>query len=187
MKLILEHIDPEFYEWSLAEYENIVKIIGKENILFTNISDFNKLNFAECEKKFVKEIQAENPSLRFCVLDPESDKELISSDKEKFDYFVIGGILGNNPPDKKTEKLLSSQINCETRNLGKKQMSTDTASIVVWKILNGMNISDIKFVDDPEIEIEDNLTTIMPYRYLDDGTGKPIISQKVMELIKKGW
>jgi len=183
MKFIIEHLDSDLYEWSLAEYEYVVEILGKENVLFTNVKDCSKLKFAECEERSVKELKLG----RACVLDPEADKKLESSDKEQFEYFIFGGVLGNEPPEKRTETLLSKELKFEKRNLGKKQMSTDTAVIVAWKILNGKNFDELKFIDDPEIEVEENLNTMMPYRYLDDGTGKPLICRKVMELIKKGW
>ncbi len=181
MKFIIEQLDPELYEWSIAEYEHIIKVLGKENVLFTNVKDCSKLQFAECSEKSVKEMDIK----KACVLDPEAEQTLSSADE--FEYFIFGGILGNNPPEKRTSELLSKKLGFEKRNLGKKQMSTDTAVIVAWKILNEKKFNELKFVDDPEIEIEEDLNTVMPYRYLDDGTGKPLICAKVMELIKKGW
>ena len=67
-------------------------------------------------------------------------------------------------------------------------MSTDTAVIVAWKIIHeGQRFDELKFIDDPEIYVEEEMNTVMPYRYLDDGTGKPLICPKVLELMKKGW
>lgn len=183
MKFIIEHLDSELYEWSLAEYEHIIKVLGRETVLFTNIKDCSKLKFAECGEKSVIGMNLQ----KACVLDPEAEQTLEPSDKEKFEYFIFGGILGNNPPEKRTAELLSSKLNFEKRNLGKKQMSTDTAVIVSWKILNGKKFNELNFVDDPEIKIEEGLNTVMPYRYLADEKGKPIICEKVLELIKKGW
>ena len=184
MLFVIEHLDPELYEWSLAEYEHITEALGKENVQFTNVKDCSKIDFAECKDKPIKELNPEKP----CILDPEAEKTLEPSDKEKFETFIFGGVLGNDPPEKRTEDLLSKPSGFERRNLGKRQMSTDTAAIVAWKILNeGKKLSELKFIDDPEIDVEENLSTTMPYRYLDDGTGKPLICKKVMNLIKKGW
>ena len=184
MKFLIEHLDSELYEWSQAEYEHIVEILGRENVIFTKVKDCSKLSSAECESRSVKDLNLKNA----CVLDPEADKTLEPSDKEKFEYFIFGGILGNEPPEKRTEKLLSKELKFERRNLGKKQMSTDTAVIVSWKILQeGKKFSELKFIDDPEIPVEEGLSTEMPYRYLDDGTGKPLICAKVLELMNKGW
>ncbi len=181
MKFIIEHLDTELYEWSRAEYEHIIKVLGKENVLFTNIKDCSKLQFAECAEKSVKEMNLN----KACVLDPEAEQ--ILSPDDKFDYFIFGGILGNNPPEKRTAEFLSQKLGFEKRNLGKKQMSTDTAVIVAWKILNGKKFSELKFIDDPEIEIEEEMNSVMPYRYLADENGKPIICEKVLKLMKKGW
>jgi ribosome biogenesis SPOUT family RNA methylase Rps3 len=183
MLFIIEHLDPEIYEWSKEEYKHILKVLGKENVLFTNVKNSSELDFANTKNKSIKEMNLG----RICILDPESKKTLSPEDKKNFDVFVFGGILGNDPPEKRTEQELSTKIKSETRNIGKKQMSTDTAAIVSWKILNGKKFEEIKFIDDPEIEIEEGLSTIMPYRYLDNGKGKPLISSKVMKLIKKGW
>ena len=38
MKFIIEHLEPELYDWCLIEYEHISKIVGKENLIFTNIN-----------------------------------------------------------------------------------------------------------------------------------------------------
>ena len=39
MKVIIEHLEPELYDWCLIEYEHISKIAGKGNLIFTNIKN----------------------------------------------------------------------------------------------------------------------------------------------------
>ena len=39
---IIEHLEPELYEWCLIEYKEISKIAGKENLWFSNINPKDK-------------------------------------------------------------------------------------------------------------------------------------------------
>jgi len=178
--IVIEHLDAEIYKWSNEEYKHIVEVLGKKNVLFTNIKEKTKLTFSNCEKKSVKELSLKNA----CILDSQAEKTLEPSDALKFENFIFGGILGNNPPQKRTEKFLTKELKFERRNLGKKQMSTDTAVIAAWKILNGTKFDELKFIDDPEIEIEQGMSCVMPYRYLSKNS-MPDIPEKIMELIKK--
>ncbi len=38
MKFIIEHLEPELYPWCLIEYKHISKIVGKNNLIYTNIN-----------------------------------------------------------------------------------------------------------------------------------------------------
>ncbi|MEK6857476.1 MAG: SAM-dependent methyltransferase [Nanoarchaeota archaeon] len=177
---IIEHLEPELFEWCIVEYEEISKTVGKNALLFTNVKEhsakLNSLGFVK--KESVVKLKLDNA----CVLDPESSEELSSSDK--FDYLIFGGILGDNPPRKRTEDELSSKINFPKRNLGKKQMSTDTAVKVTKLIVDGKKFSEIKFIDNPELEIADGEFVELPYRYLSKD-GKPVIYSKIMEILKR--
>ena len=42
MKFVIEHLESELYEWCLIEYEHISKIVGKDNLTFTNIKSEDK-------------------------------------------------------------------------------------------------------------------------------------------------
>ncbi len=37
MKYIIEHLEPELFEWCLIEYEHISKLVNEDNLIFTNI------------------------------------------------------------------------------------------------------------------------------------------------------
>ena len=78
------------------EYLFAVKHIGKENILFTNF-------VANAEWVAEHGLNAQGESIaslpfdksRVCLLDSEASDFLSPSDVHLFDYFVVGGILGN--------------------------------------------------------------------------------------------
>ncbi|MEI6850010.1 MAG: hypothetical protein WCK29_03150, partial [archaeon] len=104
---IIEHLEPELYEWCLIEYENISKIVGKENLWFTNVKKKDEekklIPFGSVFEKSVKEMHLENS----CILDPESDVLLSPENSSPIKYFIFGGILGDYPPRKRTELELS--------------------------------------------------------------------------------
>ena len=188
MKFIMEHLEPELYDWCLIEYEHISKIVGKDNLIFTNIKskkDENRLKkYGMVYKKGISELDFE----KICVLSQYSEKTLETKDKNNFECFAFGGILGDNPAKKRTIGLTKGMekkgIKFETRNLGDKQMPTDTAVYVTKKILDGKKLGDFKFVDELEIEINENESVNLNFRFAVDG-GKPVISPKLVNYLRK--
>jgi ribosome biogenesis SPOUT family RNA methylase Rps3 len=184
---IIEHLEPEVFPWCLIEYENISKIVGKENLWFTNIKDKKK----ELEKlgrvfsDSIKDLKEKEFDLKkACVLDPEAKETLNSKDKEIFEYFIFGGILGDYPPKKRTKKELTKFLpKVKTRNIGKEQLATDNAIYVSKEILDGKKLNEIPFKDEIEIEINNIESVILPYRYV-LLNGKPLVSEKLVEYLK---
>lgn len=182
---VIEHLEPELWPWCLIEYIHISKIVGRKNLIFTNIknkNDAKKLSkYSLPLKKSIKDLNL--PSA--CVLDPESPKVLTPLKARKFKYFILGGILGDNPPKRRTnEELTKFLSSIHSFNIGKEQMSTDNAVYVVKEIVKGKKLSNIKFKDNIEIKINDVETTILPYRYA-LLKGKPLISKKLIRYLKK--
>lgn len=178
---VIEHLEKNLSEWSLIEYKHISKIVGKENLMFTNTQEKKLRDLGIVGEKTVKELKLQNA----CVLDPNAKKILVPKDRKKFDYFIFGGILGNDPPEERTKLELTSQLPYPARNLGEKQMSTDTAVAVVKKIIDGVPFEKIKFVDDPVIKMGSNEEIILPYRYLADKKGKAVVAREVIRLLKR--
>lgn len=181
---ILEHCDRKLFPWSLIEYKRISKFVGKNNIWFTNIKEKDKKKLKNYGKIFTE--SATSMLLHnVCILDPESKKVLSPKDKSKFNYLIIGGILGDYPPQKRTEEYISSKMfGTETRNLGKEQLSTDNAVYVAHKIMTGTPLGKIKFTDNPEIKINKIESVTLPFRYplVND---KPLMSSKIISHLKK--
>ena len=191
MKFVIEHLEPELFEWCLIEYEHISKIIGIKNLFFTNIQkkDFSKLRkYGKVFWEKISELNSEIFFDRFCVLNQYSKKTLTTSDKTKFEYFVFGGILGDNPAKQRTNFLIrelkNSHVKFEERNLGSKQMPTDNAIYLAKKILDGKNINDFKFIDEVEIEINGNESVVLPFRYVINDN-KLVISEKLVKYLRK--
>jgi len=206
---IIEHLEPRLWEWCLIEYESISKLVGKENLWFTNVKNpqtevrgvpgflsTSKIrtceDFLSVQKKDMKKLEnlgrifscsvSELKLNNACVLDPEAGKLL--SPEDKFDYFIFGGILGDNPPRKRTRPELTSKIKAEARNIGKEQLATDNAVFVVKQVSEGKKISELKFSDEAVIKVNNAEEIILPYRYvLVDG--KPFMSEKIVRYLRK--
>ncbi len=180
-KYIIEHLEEELYDWCFLEYKSISGIVGKENLIITNIKnpkDREKLSgFAEAREESILKMEIGNA----CLLDMDAEKVL--SLEDKFDCLVFGGILGDNPPQKRTVKFLAG-IKAEKRHLGKMQMSTDNAVLTAKMIAAGKKLSEIKFIDNPSITMEKGLDLQLPYRFV-EVNGKPFISEELLVHIKK--
>lgn len=183
MKYIIEHLDLELFDWCFLEYSHISEIVGKENLIFTNIKNPDERKKLEAlgkvEEKSVKALQFEH----MCVLDPEAKKTLAPEDAKQFEYLLFGGILGNWPPEKRTKKELSSKIICETRNLSIEQMSTNTAVYVAKKIIDGKKFSEFEFIEELVIPIEEGEEISLPFRFVVEN-GKLVLAKGYIEFVK---
>jgi ribosome biogenesis SPOUT family RNA methylase Rps3 len=67
------------------------------------------------------------PISKVCLLDPKAPKALSPEDGQpgKFEFFLFGGILGDDPPRDRTGELRA--MGFEGRHLREVQMTTDTA------------------------------------------------------------
>jgi len=180
---IIEHLEKNLWKWCLYEYKSISKIVGKNRLWFTNVKRNGKMleKYGRVFKKSVKEMNLSNA----CVLDPEADNSLTIRESQKFDYFLFGGILGDNPPKKRTREELSTFIpQAAIRNIGKKQMATDNAVFVVREILKGKKLKNLNFRSYLEIKINKIESIILPYKYVLVNK-KPLISKEIINYLKK--
>ena len=179
---IIEHLEKRTWKWCLIEYRHISKIVGKENLWFTNIkskgSELRK--YGRAIRKPVSDLKLKNA----CILDPDAKITLSTGDARKYDYFIFGGILGDYPPKKRTKKELTGKLGFLARNIGKKQFSTDNAVYVVKEISNGKRFNNLKFKDKIEIKLGKLDSVILPYRYI-VVNGKPLVSGELIEYLKK--
>ena len=177
MKYIIEHLEGKVHEWCMIEYKHISRIVGKENLIITNVKEAGELkDYAEVHAESVASLGFED----ICILDPEAEDVLKPSDK--FKYVIFGGILGDNPPRQRTKEELT--LAGERRNLGKEQFATDNAVYVAKKIVDGTDFKDLKFMDNIEIDTGEGESCMLPFRYV-IVNGKPLISKALVELLKK--
>lgn len=130
---IVEHMDPELESWQLLEYRTIAQECAAADSQFI-LSGLPKavpeLALVEQSPKSVDDLvsSVNIPKERVCLLDPRGESDLAPEDGEKFDVFVFGGILGDDPPRDRTAELRVKGFG--GRRLGKEQLTTDTAARV---------------------------------------------------------
>lgn len=186
-------MEPGFSEWVVLEYSQIIRDVGKDNLVLTSLppttteadipQPLRDLGLQWTTKEC---IDIENGAIdrsRVCLLDPAATTDLLPSDQADFDYFVFGGILGSHPRIDRTG-LLRDKYGFSGRRLGELQMTTDTAVRTTQRIVaNQTKFEDIKFIDYPEIRYNRYESTEMPFRYILDGEA-PILPEGMLELIK---
>lgn len=177
---VIEHLEPELYEWCMLEYKHVSSVVGRERVLFTNVESKELEKYGSVDKRSVVELNLKNA----CVLDPEAAETLTPEKAKQFQNFIFGGILGDSPPKARTGPELTAKLNLPAFNLGKDQMSTDTAVIVAKEIVEGKPLSLLEFKDGVEIEINENESVELPYKYLVKD-GKPLLPEGLVDMLRK--
>lgn len=99
------------------------------------------------------------------------------------DFLLFGGILGDDPPQDRTRFLREKGY--ATRHLGPVQMTTDTACLVCAEVLErALKLSELEYVDHPEIVVGKKEKVQMPFRYLKGGNGI-VLAPGMVEHLKK--
>lgn len=202
MKYIIEHMEPEFSEWVTLEYAQIIRDIGADNLILSSLPEGTTdndipdklidmgLRWTTKDLNHLTEAFTDLEPLqdqRVCLLDPRADQDLQPQESATFDYFVFGGILGDHPPRDRTTEIKVAYPNLVVgRRLGDKQMTTDTAIRTTQLIIEKQqNFQDIKFIDYPEFRFNKNEATEMPFRYVLNAKGDPILPEGMLALIKR--
>lgn len=193
MKYVIEHMEEGFSEWVILEYSQIIRDVGRENLILTSLPASTTEADIPQQLKDLGLIWTTDECVtldgglqkdRVCLLDPAAEQDLSPQDALKFDYFVFGGILGSHPRVDRTG-ILREKYGFAGRRLGALQMTTDTA-IRTTKIIieKQTEFQDIAFIDYPEIKFNKYESTEMPFRYVLDSQGEPVLPKGMLELIK---
>lgn len=182
---IVEHLEPKLWPWCLIEYESLSSIVGKSNVWFTNIQKKDIQKLSVYGKVFTESVQQLEINLkRACVLEPLATHELKPSETSQFDYYIFGGILGDEKLNGRTQKELTQFLKkAHQRTIGKKQFSTDNAVYVTNEIVKGVSLKKQHFQDSLEVHFNKIESVILPYRY-PLVKGKPRISSKLIVYLK---
>ncbi|AQZ17610.1 SFM1 (YOR021C) [Zygosaccharomyces parabailii] len=202
MKYIIEHMEQGFSEWVTLEYSQIIRELGSENLILSSLPSSTTakdipeallslgLRWTTKDLNHLTEAFADLEPLqngRVCLLDPRAPQDVQPSEARDFDYFVFGGILGDHPPRDRTSEIKMQYPELVVgRRLGDKQMTTDTAVRTTQLIVEKkIPLEQIRFIDYPEFRFNENEATEMPFRYVLDAQGEPILPKGMLELIKK--
>lgn len=193
MKYVIEHMEEGFSEWVILEYSQIIRDLGKENLVLTSLPEgtqesdipqrLRDLGLQWTTQECIHLDGGVNPA-KVCLLDPGAEQDLVPEDLQQFDYFVFGGILGSHPRIDRTG-ILREKYGFAGRRLGSLQMTTDTAIRTTQRIIKDQTkFEDIKFIDYPEIRYNKYESTEMPFRYILDSEGTPILPEGMLKLIE---
>ncbi|KIR60381.1 hypothetical protein I314_03674 [Cryptococcus bacillisporus CA1873] len=193
-KYVIEHMEEDdaitrsLPEWVTLEYSHMLSLVGPSSTVhFTSLSSTsippltaslnNNPKAQPTTKPILELLPALSPPVdkaRVCLLDPKAEKVIAPEDADKFDVFLYGGILGDDPPRDRTGEL--RKLGFEGRHLGEKQMTTDTAVGVTKKVIEDqVPLDEIPFVDFPTIKFNKVESIEMPFRYVKDENGEPIL------------
>lgn len=183
---IIEHLEPELWPWCLIEYTSISKTVGKQHVWFTNVKKKDVPKLKRLGKVFTQSVQKLDLDLnRACVLEPFAPQTLSPKEASSFDYYIFGGILGDEKFNRRTEQELTRFLTkARKRNIGKEQFSTDNAVFVTNQICKGYSLKDQKFQDTLELHFNRIESVILPYRY-PLIKGKPRISPALIKYLKE--
>lgn len=168
----------------------MLRTIGRDLLLFTNVPPRFLAQFPpEYHSRFTAaSARSLFPIERVCLLDDSQHavRQLEPSDARRFDHFLLGGILGDvdDCDQDRTSELRSFGYEC--RNLEHLQMTTDTAAIVVHRVINQQApLSACSFVDRPEIALSPNERIVFPFRLLakDGSSGEPVFAPGIQEAL----
>ncbi|KAH9876269.1 hypothetical protein J1614_004148 [Plenodomus biglobosus] len=189
---VVEHLDPELEAWSSLEYSTIAaeSHAAGAHFLLSSVPTSLKLpanlqavQGLTVETRGIEEIYADKKD-KVCLLDPAASKDLSPEDGDEFDIFLFGGILGDDPPRDRTSELRKKGYH--GRRLGPVQMTTDTAVRVTRIVVQDrVPVDKIPYIDNPDLKINKNESTQMPFRYVQGEDGQPIMPKGMVDLIIK--
>lgn len=188
----VEVLEPFISKWMYIELIHASKIVGRERFWVYNVK-------RECEREKLLQIasRVESSSIisslnkleeeyNIIILDPSAPVELKPGDFSKKSLVIVGGIMGDHPPRKRTKKELSEKAGGRAllRNIGKGQFTIDGAIYVTHLISNGLSLDRI-LVRDGLILRKNDLEVYLPYLF-PVANGEPVISAEEIEYLLNG-
>ncbi|KAF7343322.1 hypothetical protein MVEN_01764500 [Mycena venus] len=204
---VIEHMEDDddtvraIPPWVELEYAHMRMLAGPSaKIHFTHLSKASRdslssvfipkpeLAEAKCHQngvlELIREQLGEAPASleKVCLLDPKAPLALSPEDGDgRFEWFLFGGILGDDPPRDRTSEL--RVLGFPTRHLGPVQMTTDTALGVTKLVVHDkVPLDDIPYVNFPTIVFNPKESVEMPFRYIAEDS-EPKLPPGMRELL----
>ncbi|KAJ7068741.1 SAM-dependent RNA methyltransferase [Mycena amicta] len=203
---VIEHMEEDddtakaIPPWVELEYAHMRTLAGPSaQIHFTHLSSASRSSLSSvfgsaegladpsCHQAGVLELMKEQVSgaalQKVCLLDPKAEKALAPEDGDgRFEWFLFGGILGDDPPRDRTSEL--RVLGFPTRHLGPVQMTTDTALGVTKKVVHDkIPLDKIPYIDFPTIRFNAKESVEMPFRYIADDKNEPVLPPGMRKLL----
>lgn len=185
--VLIEHLEPVLGKWIWLEYKHVSKMVGRENLLFTNIRNnkeaFKLRELGRVSPKSV--VQSKQLGDSPIILDPQSLVPLVPEDFTGDTCLVVGGILGDHPPRGRTSLALTKKLpHMSSRNLGLYQFSVDGAVYVALNIASGKLIADIPVKLGAELSLSKKHVTFLPFAY-PLVRGKPLMAPGLRQYLRR--
>lgn len=165
MKLVIENLEKKLSEWLFLEYRHAAEIWG--GALFTNVPGEmapRLRRYGEVEPRPCYEVI---PGEAAVVLDPRGKKRLRKRDFQGREAVVVGGILGEAEPLGRTWEYITSRMRgARVRNLGRIQLTIDSAALVAKLVEMGIPLGDIQVTAEVEVVVSDVESIHLPYGYV---------------------
>lgn len=184
MIFVIEHLESRISKWLYFEYEHASEIVGRDKLVFTNVKErgdakiLSNLGMVRSES-FIEIFDQK----RIVILDPQASEELKPEDLRGKDAIIVGGILGDNPPQGRTKKLITSKApEAIARNIGSGQFAIDGAIYVAKLVCQGFRLRDIPVKRGLHVKLGDKAEVYLPYMY-PLKNGKPVISEGLLRYL----
>ncbi|KAJ7672444.1 SAM-dependent RNA methyltransferase [Mycena polygramma] len=204
---VIEHMEEDddtakaIPPWVELEYAHMRTLAGSTaKVHFTHLSTASRdslssvfvpqagLADASCHQEGVLDLirqqlgEGSSSLQKVCLLDPKAELPLSPEDGDgRFEWFLFGGILGDDPPRDRTAEL--RVLGFPTRHLGPVQMTTDTALGVTKLVVDDkIPLDDIPYVNFPTIIFNLKESVEMPFRYIAEGS-EPKLPPGMRELL----
>jgi ribosome biogenesis SPOUT family RNA methylase Rps3 len=188
VSVIIEHLEPVLGEWIWLEYKHASNMVGREEILFTNVKnrkEASKLReIGEVEYESI--VNLKNSMSPMIVLDPQTLEQLSAKDFGDNTSLIIGGILGDYPARGRTTQAITSKMrNSQSRSLGAHQFSVDGAVYMALQVASGKEIGKIPVKVGIEVIVSKRHTNVLPFAY-PLTKGKPLLTPGLRQYLKRG-
>lgn len=183
--LVVENCEKSASDWLMAEYSHSASIWPGS--VFTNVHDqqlFSQLSGVGTPVR--EDVLAYTHGKGCILLDHQSPNELTAEDFDDARYIVVGGILGYDKPRGRTKEFITSRFDPGLnifRNLGKIQLTIDSAVFVARAIYLGARLSEVEITTEVDVQWDDVHSTHLPYGY-PVVEGRVVLTPGLVEILR---
>lgn len=184
-KLVVENCEKSASDWLMAEYSHSASIWP--GTVFTNVHDERLFSLLSEVGTPVREDVLSYTGGKGCILlDHQASRELATEDFDEAGFIIVGGILGYDKPKGRTKEFITSRFDPESnilRNLGKIQLTIDSAVFVARAIRLGARLSELEITSEVDVQWDETHSTHLPYGYpvVD---GKLVLTPGLVEILR---
>jgi len=187
--VVIEHLEPCINRWLLAEYSYVAKLFPGSLVITNVVSSMHREVLSR-----IAPVYSESASQilrgKVVVLDPWASTRLTPADLSDAEFVVIGGIMGDDPPKRRTETMISKRMPWALRrSLGPSQFTIAGAAYMLKMVSEGRELSTIRVKVGLEVELPfDRFTKLvvrLPYAF-PMSNGQPVLPENYIRIVAEG-